>query len=147
MKTKVVKIYEQGSVDVLKIEETDLREINLNEVLIKHEYAGLNFIDINQRKGTYPLKKLPSIMGMEASGTIIQIGSNVTRFNIGDKVTHCMNLGSFSSIMLLPESKVIKLRQEIDLKVAAAATLHSTLNRSQISCNVRSSSFSNNSGS
>ena len=123
MKTKVVKIYEQGSVDVLKIEETDLREINLNEVLIKHEYAGLNFIDINQRKGTYPLKKLPSIMGMEASGIIIQIGSNVTRFNIGDKVTHCMNLGSFSSIMLLPESKVIKLRQEIDLKVAAASTL------------------------
>ena len=123
MKIKVVKIYEQGSLDVLKIEETDLREINLNEVLIKHEYAGLNFIDINQRKGTYPLKKLPSIMGMEASGTIIQIGSNVTRFNIGDKVTHCMNLGSFSSIMLLPESKVIKLRQEIDLKVAAAATL------------------------
>jgi len=123
MKTKVVKIYEQGSVDVLKIEETDLREINLNEVLIKHEYAGLNFIDINQRKGIYPLKKLPSIMGMEASGTIIQIGSNVTRFNIGDKVTHCMNLGSFSSIMLLPESKVIKLSQEIDLKVAAAATL------------------------
>ena len=123
MKTKVVKIYEQGSVDVLKIEETDLREINLNEVLIKHEYAGLNFIDINQRKGIYPLKKLPSIMGMEASGTIIQIGSNVTRLNIGDKVTHCMNLGSFSSIMLLPESKVIKLRQEIDLKVAAAATL------------------------
>ena len=123
MKTKVIKIYEQGSVDVLKIEETDLREINLNEVLIKHEYAGLNFIDINQRKGTYLLKKLPSIMGMEASGTIIQIGSNVTRFNIGDKVTHCMNLGSFSSIMLLPESKVIKLRQEIDLKVAAAATL------------------------
>ena len=123
MKTKVVKIYEQGSVDVLKIEEIDLREINLNEVLIKHEYAGLNFIDINQRKGTYPLKKLPSIMGMEASGTIIQIGSNVTRFNIGDKVTHCMNLGSFSSIMLLPESKVIKLRQEIDLKVAAASTL------------------------
>ena len=123
MKTKVVKIYEQGSVDVLKIEEIDLREINLNEVLIKHEYAGLNFIDINQRKGTYPLKKLPSIMGMEASGTIIQIGSNVTRFNIGDKVTHCMNLGSFSSIMLLPESKVIKLSQEIDLKVAAASTL------------------------
>ena len=123
MKTKVVKIYEQGSVDVLKIEEIDLREINLNEVLIKHEYAGLNFIDINQRKGTYPLKKLPSIMGMEAAGTIIQIGSNVTRFNVGDKVTHCMNLGSFSSIMALPESKVIKLKPDVDLKIAAAATL------------------------
>ena len=123
MKTKVVKIYEQGPKEVLKIEEIEIEEINQNQVLIKHQFAGLNFIDINQRKGTYPLKKLPSIMGMEAAGTIIQIGSNVTRFNIGDKVTHCMNLGSFSSIMALPESKVIKLKPDIDLKIAAAATL------------------------
>ena len=123
MKTKVVKIYEQGSKEVLKIEEIDIEEVDQNQVLIKHQFAGLNFIDINQRKGTYPLKKLPSVMGMEAAGTIIQIGSNVTRFNVGDKVTHCMNLGSFSSIMALPESKVIKLKPDIDLKIAAAATL------------------------
>ena len=123
MKTKVVKIYEQGPKEVLKIEEIDIEEVSQNQVLIKHQFAGLNFIDINQRKGTYPLKKLPSIMGMEAAGTIIQIGSNVTRFNIGDKVTHCMNLGSFSSIMALQESKVIKLKPDIDLKIAAAATL------------------------
>jgi NADPH2:quinone reductase len=123
MKTKVVKIYEQGPKEVLKIEEIDIEEVSQNQVLIKHQFAGLNFIDINQRKGTYPLKNLPSIMGMEAAGTIIQIGSNVTRFNIGDKVTHCMNLGSFSSIMALPESKVIKLKPDIDLKIAAAATL------------------------
>lgn len=123
MKTKVVKIYEQGPKEVLKIEEIDIEEVSQNQVLIKHQFAGLNFIDINQRKGTYPLKKLPSIMGMEAAGTIIQIGSNVTRFNIGDKVTHCMNLGSFSSIMALPESKIIKLKPDVDLKIAAAATL------------------------
>ena len=123
MKTKVVKIYEQGPKEVLKIEEIDIEEVSQNQVLIKHQFAGLNFIDINQRKGAYPLKKLPSIMGMEAAGTIIQIGSDVTRFNVGDKVTHCMNLGSFSSIMALPESKVIKLKPHIDLKIAAAATL------------------------
>ena len=123
MKTKVVKIYEQGPKEVLKIEEIDIEEVSQNQVLIKHQFAGLNFIDINQRKGTYPLKNLPSIMGMEAAGTIIKIGSNVTRFNIGDKVTHCMNLGSFSSIMALPESKVIKLKPDVDLKIAAAATL------------------------
>ena len=123
MKTKVVKIYEQGPKEVLKIEEIDIEEVSQNEVLIKHQFAGLNFIDINQRKGTYPLKNLPSIMGMEAAGTIIQIGSDVTRFNVGDKVTHCMNLGSFSSIMALPESKIIKLKPDVDLKIAAAATL------------------------
>ena len=123
MKSKVVKIYEQGSANVLKIEESDVKKLNSNEVMIEHSYAGLNFIDINQRNGAYPLKNLPSIMGMEASGTIVEKGSNVSRFNIGDKVTHCMNLGSFSKLMNLNESRVIKLNNHVELKMAAASTL------------------------
>jgi NADPH2:quinone reductase len=123
MKSKVVRIYEQGSANVLKIEESDLKKLNSNEVMIEHSYAGLNFIDINQRNGAYPVKNLPSIMGMEASGTIVEKGSNVSRFNIGDKVTHCMNLGSFSKYMNLDESRVIKLNNHVELKVAAASTL------------------------
>lgn len=123
MKSKVVRIYEQGPTNVLKIEESDVKKLNSNEVMIEHSYAGLNFIDINQRNGAYPLKNLPSIMGMEASGTIVEKGSNVSRFNIGDKVTHCMNLGSFSKYMNLDESRVIKLNNHVELKVAAASTL------------------------
>ncbi len=123
MKSKVVRIYEQGPANVLKIEESDVKKHNSNEVMIEHSYAGLNFIDINQRNGAYPLKNLPSIMGMEASGTIVEKGSNVSRFNIGDKVTHCMNLGSFSKYMNLDESRVIKLNNHVELKVAAASTL------------------------
>ena len=123
MKSKVVKIYEQGPANVLKIEESDVRKLNSNEVMIEHSYAGLNFIDINQRNGAYPLKNLPSIMGMEASGTIVEKGSNVSKFNVGDKVTHCMNLGSFSTLINLDEKRVIKLNNHIDLKVAAASTL------------------------
>jgi len=62
-------------------------------------------------------------MGMEASGVIKEVGSNVSKFKIGDKVTHCMNLGSYSKIMKLNEGRVIKLKQEVDLKIAAASTL------------------------
>ena len=123
MKSKVVKIYEQGPANVLKIEESDVKRLYSNEVMIEHSYAGLNFIDINQRNGAYPLKNLPSIMGMEASGTIVEKGSNVSKFNVGDKVTHCMNLGSFSTLINLDEKRVIKLNNHIDLKVAAASTL------------------------
>ena len=83
----------------------------------------MNFIDINQRRGTYPLKNLPIVLGMEASGTVREIGSNVSKFNIGDKVTHCMNLGSFSQFMNLDKDRVIKLKNEVDLKIAAASTL------------------------
>ena len=107
----------------MKIEESDVKKLNSNEVMIEHSYAGLNFIDINQRNGAYPLKNLPSIMGMEASGTIVEKGSNVSKFNVGDKVTHCMNLGSFSTLINLDEKRVIKLNNHIDLKVAAASTL------------------------
>ncbi len=123
MRTKVIKIYEQGSLEVLKIEEEELKKLDSNEILIEHSFAGLNFIDINQRRGTYPLKNLPKVLGMEASGTVREIGSNVSKFNIGDKVTHCMNLGSFSQFMNLDKDRVIKLKNEVDLKIAAASTL------------------------
>ena len=126
MKTKVIKIYEPGSVDVLKIEEVKIDKPGLNEVLIEHSYAGLNFIDINQRRGTYPLKNLPQIMGMEASGIIKEVGQNVSKFKIGDKVTHCMNLGSYSKLMILNQDRVIKLKNDVDLSVAAASTLQGT---------------------
>ena len=123
MRTKVIKIYEQGSLEVLKIEEEELKKLDSNEILIEHSFAGLNFIDINQRRGTYPLKNLPVVLGMEASGIVREIGSNVSKFNIGDKVTHCMNLGSFSKLMNLDQDRVIKLKNEVDLEIAAASTL------------------------
>ncbi len=123
MRSKAIKIYEQGSLDVLKIEEVNLKDLGSNEILIEHSFAGLNFIDINQRRGTYPLRNLPAVLGMEASGTVREIGTNVTKFNIGDKVTHCMNLGSFSQFMNLDQDKTIKLKKEVDLKIAAASTL------------------------
>ena len=56
MKTKVVKIYEHGSTEVLKIEENEIDKPDINEVLIEHSYAGLNFIDINQSTSFYDLK-------------------------------------------------------------------------------------------
>ena len=68
MKTKSIRIYEQGSYDVLKIEETNIPILKSNEVLIKHHYLGLNYIDINQRNGSYKIKELPTNVGMEASG-------------------------------------------------------------------------------
>ena len=123
MISKVVKIYEQGSLDVLKIEEEQLQELDSKEILIEHSFSGLNFIDINQRRGNYPLKNLPAVLGMEASGIVRKIGSNVTKFNVGDKVTHCMNLGSFSQFMNLDQDRAIKLKNEVDLKIAAASTL------------------------
>jgi len=123
MKTKSVRIYEQGSYDVLKVEETNIPTLKSDEVLIKHHYLGLNYIDINQRNGSYKIKDLPTNVGMEASGTITEVGKDVRRFNVGDKVTHCMNIGSFTEYFVLNENRLVKLKNNTDLKFAAASTL------------------------
>ena len=85
MKSKTIRIYEQGSVNVLNIEEIEVKDPSENEVSIEHHYAGLNYIDINQRNGAYPLKTLPSSMGMEASGIVIKTGKNVIKFKALEK--------------------------------------------------------------
>ena len=123
MKTKVVKIYKQGEVEELKIEETYLRKTGEDDLVIEHKFCGLNYIDINQRNGLYPLKKLPIEVGMEAAGIVMEIGKNVTNFKPGDKVCHCMNIGSFSKKFVVNQKRVIKLDDKTDLKIAASATL------------------------
>ena len=123
MKTKVVKIYKQGEVEELKIEETYLRKTGEDDLVIEHQFCGLNYIDINQRNGLYPLKTLPIEVGMEAAGIVTEIGKNVTNFKPGDKVCHCMNIGSFSKKFVVNQKRVIKLDDKTDLKLAASATL------------------------
>ena len=112
MKTKVIKIYKPGTVDVLKIEEVEIDKPGLNEVLIEQCYAGLNFIDINQRRGTYPLKNLPKLWGWKLWHHQRSRTKRI-KIQIGDKVTHCMNLGSYSKLMILNQDRVIKLKMTL----------------------------------
>ena len=59
-----ILIYEYGGPEVMKWEETSLHHPGKNEVRIEQKKVGLNFIDVYQRSGIYPLS-LPSGIGME----------------------------------------------------------------------------------
>ncbi len=121
--SKSVRIYETGSVDVLKLEDITIEKPLRNMVRVRHVFAGLNFIDVNQRKGFYPLKNLPKTLGMEASGIIESLGEGVKKFKVGDRVSHCMNIGSYSELMNVNENKLIKIPDKLSLSMAAASTL------------------------
>ena len=70
---KAMRIHKFGGPEVLKWEDVDLSEPGPSELLIRHNVTGFNFLDIQVRKGAYPvLPKLPAVLGTEAAGIVQQ---------------------------------------------------------------------------
>ncbi len=85
---KIVRFHETGGPEVLQLEELPLSEPGKGEVRLKVEAIGLNRAEIMFRKGQYlETPQLPSRLGYEAAGIIDAIGSDVTDFQVGDRVS------------------------------------------------------------
>ena len=83
---KAVRIHEFGDLDVLKWEDIDRPTPRPRQVLIQVDSAGVNYADLMRRQGGYPGPDLPSTLGVEAAGTIVEIGNDVSGLAIGQKV-------------------------------------------------------------
>jgi NADPH2:quinone reductase len=117
---KAIKIKKTGGPEVINLEEITLRKPQKDEVLIEHVGIGLNYIDTYHRSGLYPLA-LPSGLGMEASGIIKEVGSNVSNFSVGDKVAYAaLPLGAYSTHRIYKTKNLVKVPEGIDLNVAAS---------------------------
>ena len=94
-----------------------------NQVLIKHMAIGVNFIDIYQRTGLYPLN-LPSRLGLEASGVVEDVGDKVEEFKKGDRVCYCNGpLGAYATHNIVPENLLLHLPDEIEFETVASSLL------------------------
>ena len=83
---KAVRIHEFGDLDVLKWEDVDRPTPRPNQVLIKVDAAGVNYADLMRRRGGYPGPDLPSTLGLEAAGTIEELGDAVSGLTVGQRV-------------------------------------------------------------
>ena len=116
---KAVKIKKNGGPEVLEVEDITLRKPINDEVLIEHVAIGLNYIDTYHRSGLYPLM-LPCGLGMEASGIIKEVGPNVSKFSVGDKIAYAsVPLGAYSTHRLFKTKSLVKVPNEVDLTLAA----------------------------
>ena len=116
---KAVKIEKNGGPEVIKIEEITLSKPGNDEVLIEHVAIGLNYIDNYHRSGLYPLK-LPTGIGIEASGIIKEVGPNVSNFSVEDKVAYsAIPLGAYSTHRIYKTKNLVKVPDGIDLTLAA----------------------------
>jgi NADPH2:quinone reductase len=121
--TKVIRIYKHGGPEVLKYEDVDIGSVGPDEVRLRHNVIGLNYIDVYQRAGLYPLGDLPKTLGMEAAGVINEVGTNVKDFKVGDRVAYAMGLGSYSEERIWKTDRLVKLPDSIKDQDAAAMML------------------------
>ena len=120
---KVVRFYEPGGPEVLRLEDAPVGEPGKGEVRIRHAAVGLNFADTYFRQGYYPVP-LPNGMGVEAAGVIEAVGPSVNGYRVGDRVTYTGSpLGAYSTERVMPIGSLLKLPDEISLETAAAMTM------------------------
>lgn len=121
--TKAIRIHTIGGPEVLSWEDVSVGNPGPGEVLVSHSAIGLNFIDVYQRTGLYPVGELPQTLGMEAAGTVEAVGEGVQSFLPGDRVAYAMNLGAYSQKRRIDAARVVKLPAGIDDRTAAAMML------------------------
>ena len=115
-----VMITEFGAPENMQVVTVQLPDPAANEVQIRQTAIGLNFIDIYQRKGVYPLP-LPTGLGHEAAGVVESVGSAVESFKVGDRVAY-MNagLGAYADYRNVPAEKLVSIPAGVSDEQTAA---------------------------
>jgi alcohol dehydrogenase len=153
MKAAVFREYSKDPTNVIKIEDIDMPKLKSNEVMIKVEAAAYNYNDLWAIWGDPIKTPLPHISGSDASGTVVEIGEDVSKLKAGDRVVSHSNMscrvcemctagreydcndrtiwgfqtgplwGGFSQYTHLPEVNVSKIPDNVSFEDAAAISM------------------------
>lgn len=121
---KAVTLLAPGGIEQLQVSEQQPQEPGANEIRIRHDAIGMNFLDIYHRRGLYALPAYPAVLGVEGAGTVEAVGSAVTRLKPGDRVAYAgAPVGAYAATRLLPAARAVLLPDGVPSKVAAASML------------------------
>jgi NADPH2:quinone reductase len=120
---QAVRLTRTGNADLLEVSAHEPQEPGPDEIRIRHDAIGVNFIDIYHRTGLYPLA-LPAILGVEGAGVVEAVGRGIADLQVGDRVAYAgAPVGAYASTRLLPYNRVIPLPADIPSKLAAGSML------------------------
>ncbi len=121
--TYAIRIYQHGGPEVLRLEQVEIPRPGPGEVRIRQTAVGLNFIDVYDRAGLYPLT-LPGGLGREAAGVIAEVGPGVRQLREGDRVAYVhTSPGAYASERVMPAERVVRIPDNVSDDDAAAAML------------------------
>jgi NADPH:quinone reductase len=126
---KAVLMTAAGNPEVLQLQEVPKPSPQPTEILVKLKAAGINPIDTKLRKrGTFYPDQMPAIIGCDGAGIVDAIGTEVTKFRIGDEVYFCNgglggHQGNYAEYTTIDEKFVAKKPTSVSFAEAAAAPL------------------------
>ena len=121
--TRAVIIDQHGGPEQLKLVDVQVGQPGPGEIRICHQAVGLNFIDVYQRSGVYPMP-MPLQLGMEASGVVEAVGKGVAHLKVGDRAAYASQPpGSYCEERVMPAKCVCKLPDGISFDTGAALML------------------------
>jgi NADPH2:quinone reductase len=119
MKALLCKAY--GPPESLSLEDVEPETIGRSTVRIQVRACGVNFPDVLIIKGQYQFKPpLPFAPGAEVSGDVIEVGSDVTRFRLGDRVIGMPGWNGFAEQVVVDEQRCLPLPPSMDYETGAA---------------------------
>ena len=119
---RAVRISETGGPEVLQVENLDDPAPARDEVVVEVVAAGVNFIDVYQREGRYPLE-LPTGLGSEGAGTVIAVGADVHERAVGDRVAWAEAPGSYAERVPVRAERTVRVPAGVELETAGALML------------------------
>ncbi len=112
-----------GGPEVLEPVDMPVPEPGADQILVRNEAVGINFIDTYHRSGLYPIP-MPSVLGQEGAGIVEAVGETVTRFKVGDRVAYGTGpTGAYAELHVVPADRAVKVPDGIPLRTAAAIML------------------------
>jgi NADPH2:quinone reductase len=130
----IIRLRAPGGADQLESATIELPPPQGDEIRIRQTAIGVNFIDIYQRMGLYPLPPA-AIPGVEAVGVVTSVGADVTSPRVGDRVAYAgAPVGAYASERNLPAWRALRLPESIADEAAASVfvkgiTAHMLLTR------------------
>ncbi len=118
---RALRVPQHGGTNVLRVDSIEVPAPGAGEVRVRVEASGVNFIDVYQRLGIYPIPT-PFTLGFEGAGVVESVGSGV-ELEPGIRVAWAMRPGSAAELVVLPATAVVKVPNGVTGVQAAAAML------------------------
>jgi NADPH2:quinone reductase len=117
-----IVVNEPGPAEVLKVQEVPVPEAAEGRAVVEVEAAGVNFIDVNQRSGAYPVK-MPFTPGTEGAGVVRDIGPGVTEVSVGDRVAFATEPNAYAQFVSVRAERLVPVPPALSSERAAAVML------------------------